>query len=220
MSELQAVLFDMDGTICDTEPAWMATEHRMAQTYGAEWTTEDGLALVGNNLLDSGAYIKRRMGLDMSPAQIVDELLDGVIKEIRQTGVEWRPGAIDLIEACNADGLPIALVTMSYRSFAAAVLEGMPGDGRFDVVITGEDVERGKPAPDAYLEAAAQLAVDPASCVAIEDSPTGARSAHAAGCAVVVVPNHVPVPLDPGMREISTLSGVSPEDLVLFLPER
>jgi HAD superfamily hydrolase (TIGR01509 family) len=216
---LQAVLLDMDGTVCDTEPAWMATERRMAAANGAEWTKEDGLALVGNSLLESGAYIKRRMRLSKSTAEIVDDLHDGVIEEIGRRGVEWLPGAVDLVEACNARGIPVALVTMSYRRFAAAVLETMPR-GAFDVVVTGEDVERGKPAPDAYLAAASALGVEPTSCVAVEDSPTGAASAYAAGCTVMVVPNHVPVPLVGDMRELDSLAGVGPEDLARVLAER
>jgi HAD superfamily hydrolase (TIGR01509 family) len=142
-----------------------------------------------------------------------------VIGEIQRRGVEWLPGAVDLVQQCNARGLPVALVTMSYRRFATAVLDTMPG-GAFDAIITGDDVERGKPAPDAYLAAASALGVDPTACVAIEDSPTGAQSAYAAGCAVIVVPNHVPVPVADGMGEYKTLSGVTTDDLEQFLSER
>ena len=197
MSELQAVLFDMDGTICDTEPAWMAAEHAMAAKYGAEWTEQDGLALVGFNLLASGAYIKERMGLDQSPAEIVDELLEGVIARVRAGGVDWMPGALELVAACNDAGVPTALVTMSYRNFAGAIVEAMPR-GR---VRRGHHRRRGRRTANRTPSPTSRRRPNSASrrsgCVAIEDSPTGAASAQAAGCCVVVVPNHVKVPTTP-----------------------
>jgi HAD superfamily hydrolase (TIGR01509 family) len=216
---LEGLLFDMDGTLCDTEPSWMACERAMAERYGAEWTVEDGLALVGSNLLTSGAYIKERMGLASTPAEIVDELVDAVTVEVGRSGVDWRPGALELVEACNDAGVPIALVTMSYRRFAEAVVSVMPR-GKFDVIVTGDEVTRGKPAPDPYLLAADMLAVEPSACVAIEDSPTGAASALAAGCKVLVVPNHVVVPLSPEMAERRTLSGLTVVGLASLLAER
>jgi HAD superfamily hydrolase (TIGR01509 family) len=202
--ELAAVLFDMDGTLCETEPAWMNAERAMAAAYGATWTHADGLALVGNNLIDSGVYIKRRMNLAQSPEAVVEELVDRVVIELAERDIEWRPGAVELLTACNEAGLPTALVTMSYDRFADAVVKALPR-GRFDVVVTGESVARGKPHPDAYLMAADLLGVTPAATVAIEDSPTGAASAEAAGCRVVVVPNHVEVPLTPARVEVASL---------------
>lgn len=216
MSELRAVLFDMDGTICDTEPAWLAAEFALAGRYHAEWTRQDGLALVGSDLLDSGAYIRQRMGLPLSPAQIVDELVGRVLLSVGEDGVSWRPGAVELVEACNRAGIPTALVTMSYRPLAAAIIRALPS-GRFAAVVTGEDVEHGKPAPDAYLLAAERLDVDISSCVAIEDSPTGAASAEAAGCLVVAVPHHVEIPAGPRRQHVPTLDGVTVERLEQLL---
>jgi HAD superfamily hydrolase (TIGR01509 family) len=216
---LKAVLMDMDGTLCETEPVWMACEQAMADRAGVEWTVQDGLALVGFDLLDAAAYMKERMGLIESPAQIVEEMVDTVAAEVRAVGVEWRPGALDLVESCNEAGVPVALVTMSYRTFAESVTAAMPR-GQFDAIVAGDEVGRGKPAPEPYLTAAARLGVEASDCVAIEDSPTGAASAHAAGCRVVVVPNHVPVPLSPDMVEHRTLSGVAVEGLASLLPER
>ena len=124
--------------------------------------------------------------------------------ELGERDIEWRPGAVELLTACNEAGLPTALVTMSYDRFADAVVKALPR-GRFDVVVTGESVDKGKPHPDAYLMAADLLGVTPAATVAIEDSPTGAASAEAAGCRVVVVPNHVEVPLTPARVEVASL---------------
>ncbi|MGI8578244.1 MAG: HAD family hydrolase [Nocardioidaceae bacterium] len=219
MTALEAVLLDMDGTLCDTEPAWIASEFAIAERYGARWTREDGLALVGNDLIASGRYVKQRMGLSLTPEQIVDEMIDGVCEAVRREGVQWRPGALDLVSDCGNFGMPIALVTMSYARFAKAIVAAMPV-GRFDAVVTGDEVTRGKPAPDAYLTAAALLSADPAACVAIEDSATGAAAAQAAGCLVVVVPHQVPVPAAPDRRELATLKGVTVRDLRRWMSQR
>jgi HAD superfamily hydrolase (TIGR01509 family) len=219
MSELQAVLFDMDGTLCDTEPAWMACETRMAEEAGAEWTIEDGLSLVGNNLVDSGVVLKERFRLEKSAAEIIEDLVADVIEEVKRSGVEWRPGALELVRACNVAGIPVALVTMSYRTFAQPIVDQMPF-GSFDLVVTGDEVNRGKPHPEAYLAAAAALGVEASCCIAIEDSPTGAISAYQAGCRVVVVPNHVAVPLTGDMVERRTLSGTTIDELASLLAER
>jgi HAD superfamily hydrolase (TIGR01509 family) len=181
----------MDGTLVDTEPYWMVAEHELADRYGGTWSKEHSLNLVGNDLLDSGRYIREHMGIDLEPAEIVEQLLDGVIEQIR-VAVPWRPGALDLLTDLNAAGVPCALVTMSYRRFVDPVVEGLP-DGAFDAVVTGDAVERGKPYPDPYLKAARLLGVAADHCLAIEDSNTGARSAETAGCTVLCVPNHVPV---------------------------
>ncbi len=217
--QIQAVLFDMDGTLVDTEPAWGAAEQALAARYGAPWTHDDGLALVGNDLLASGAYIRRRMGLPLSPQQIVDELVSSVLPSLRSGGVRWQPGALDLLAECTRAGMPTALVTMSYRNLAGAVVDALPV-GRFDALVTGEDVVDGKPAPEAYVRAAELLGVDVTASIAIEDSPTGAASAEAAGCLVITVPHAVPVPLTANRRELSTLSGVTLADLRRLAEQR
>ncbi len=127
--------------------------------------------------------------------------------------VPWRPGARELLAALREAGVPTALVTMSYRRFVEPVLEQLPA-GSFDAVVTGDEVERGKPHPDPYLRAAALLGVPPADCVALEDSPTGAASAEAAGCRVLVVPHHVPVPAGERRAFAPTLSDLGVADLV------
>lgn len=212
MTDLQAVLFDMDGTVCDTEPSWMAAEFAMAKRYGADWTTEDGLSLVGNDLMVSGSYIKGRMRLSQPVEEVVEELLAGVMSAVAQAGVAWRPGALELLQACNDAGLPTALVTMSYSDFAGGIVAGMPR-GHFDAVVTGDQVTLGKPAPEPYLLAAELLGVDVDRCIAIEDSPTGAASAEAAGCLVIVVPNHVQVSSEGRRLEMASLADVSVRDL-------
>jgi HAD superfamily hydrolase (TIGR01509 family) len=181
----------MDGTLVDTEPYWIDTEFELAAKYGGTWSTEHALNLVGFDLLDSGRYIREHMGIELEPSEIVEQLLDGVVARVEES-VPWRPGARELVDDLTAAGVPRALVTMSYRRFVAPVLAALPA-GAFDVVVTGDAVSRGKPHPEPYLKAAAELRVDPADCLAIEDSNTGARSAESAGSLVLVVPHHVPV---------------------------
>lgn len=212
-----AVLWDMDGTLVDTEPYWIQTEYAMAERHGASWSEADAMELVGNDLLSSGAYIKRRMGLSQSAEEVVEELLDGVVERLAQ-GVPWRPGGRELLARLTEAGVPCALVTMSYARFAAPILAQLP-PGTFRVVVTGEQVANGKPHPEPYLTAAAALGVDPARCVAIEDSGTGTRSAEAAGCTVLVVQNHVPVPDGPRRVFRDTLEGLGVADLAALESE-
>ena len=187
----QAVLWDMDGTLVDTEPYWIEVEHEIAERYGGTWSHAHALNLVGNDLIESGRYIREHAGIDVEPAQIVEELLDGVTLRVEKQ-VPWRPGAVELLARLGEQGIPCALVTMSYRRFVAPILAALP-DATFAAVVTGDAVSNGKPHPEPYLRAAMLLGVDPTRCLAVEDSNTGARSAEAAGCTVVVVPNHVPV---------------------------
>ncbi|MBF4163085.1 HAD family hydrolase [Nocardioides acrostichi] len=193
-----AVLWDMDGTLVDTEPYWIACEFAMAERHGGTWSHEQALELVGNDLLESGRVIRDGMGIDRTPAQIVEELLDGVVERVRDE-VPWRPGARELLTDLRDAGVPCALVTMSWRRFVDPILEQLP-DEAFDIVVTGDAVSAGKPDPEPYLMAARGLGLDPQDCLAIEDSGTGATSASAAGCGVLVVPHHVAVP--PGERRV------------------
>jgi HAD superfamily hydrolase (TIGR01509 family) len=196
----------MDGTLVDTEPYWIEAEYALVEEYGGTWSREHALNLVGNDLLVSAEYIREHGGVPLEPALIVDRLLDGVIARVREQ-VPWRPGAVELLTHLQAAGVPCALVTMSYERFVAPVLAALPSRS-FATVVTGDAVTVGKPHPEPYLTAASLLGVDPRDCVAIEDSNTGAKSAEAAGCTVLVVPNHVPV-LEGGRRVfLDSLVGV------------
>lgn len=206
-----AVLWDMDGTLVDTEPYWIATEFAMAEKYGGTWSEEHALNLVGKALLDSGDYIRVHMDIDRTPQQIVDELLDGVVARVEQD-IPWRPGARELLVDLGDRGIPCALVTMSWQRFVDPILAQLPA-GTFASVVTGDRVEFGKPHPEPYLTAAAELGLAPEECVAIEDSNTGAKSAVAAGCTVLCVPNHVPI-LEGEQRVFTdTLAGLDADGL-------
>ncbi len=207
-----AILWDLDGTLVDTEPQWMAAESRLVERFGGSWSVEDGLALVGRDLLTSGRYLRDRIGRALTPEAIVEELLDDMVVAVA-SGVDFRPGAQQLLDDVRARGVPCGLVTMSWRRLVEPILAQLPA-ASFEAVITGDEVIRGKPHPEAYLAAASQLGVRPEQSIAIEDSVAGATSAQAAGCRVVVVPNRVSVPPDPGWVIVSTLVGVDLSGLV------
>jgi len=205
-----AVLWDMDGTLVDTEPHWMAAEQLLVREFGGIWTDDDSLGVVGAALLDSAAVLKAH-GVDLPEGQIVDRLLDEVIDGIRAS-VVWQPGVRALLAELQGAGIPCALVTMSYRRFAEAVLVHAP-DGMFSVVVTGDDVTHGKPHPEAYLRAAAALGVDPAACVAIEDSAPGITAALASGARTIGVEHLVPVEPRPGLSTATSLDGIGLAEL-------
>ncbi|MET0929917.1 MAG: HAD family phosphatase, partial [Aeromicrobium sp.] len=202
------VLWDLDGTIVDTEPLWMAAEHELAVAHGGTWTDEDALQLVGNSLIASGEYIKAKVGLEMSAEDVVEYLVGRLAAALREH-IDWRPGARELIKALDAAGVPQALVTMSYASIAEPIAAALP----FAAVVTGDAVSRPKPFPDPYLLAAEKLGVDPTRCLAIEDSITGATSANAAGCDVIAIPHFVDVPAAERRVLLPTLEGLTPEAL-------
>jgi HAD superfamily hydrolase (TIGR01509 family) len=209
---LAAVLWDMDGTLVDTEPYWVECEFEIVEEHGGTWSREHAMNLVGNDLLESGRYIHEHSGIDLEPAEIVEELLDRVMVRVGRT-VPWRPGAAELLKDLRARGVRCALVTMSYRRFVAPILAGLP-DGTFEVVVTGDAVSQGKPHPEPYLTAARLLGVEASDCVAIEDSPAGVGSAVAAGVPTIAVPHVVPVPRHPGAVQLPSLHGVGPYDLL------
>ena len=201
-----AVLWDMDGTLIDTEPYWMAAETEVVEAYGGTWTDEDARALVGADLIDAARQIAERASVPLPPEAIVERLLDGVISRLHQ-GTPWRPGARELLAELVDAGVPCALVTMSWRRFVDPVIAQLP-HGSFAAIVTGDEIDNGKPHPAPYLRAAALLGVEPADCVAIEDSPTGVRSALAAGCRVLGVPNVRSIDRQPGVMLAPTLEGV------------
>jgi HAD superfamily hydrolase (TIGR01509 family) len=206
-----AVLWDMDGTLVDTEPDWIASEFELAERHGGEWTRQHALNIVGKDLLDAARYIREHMGIDLTPERIVEELLDGVVDRVKRE-VPWRPGARALLDTLRSGGVPCALVTMSYRRFVEPILDQLHPEA-FQAIVTGDMLDRGKPHPEPYLTAAAALGVLARECLAIEDSPTGATSAEAAGCSVLVVPNHVTVAAGPRRVFRNDLVGTSLQEL-------
>ncbi len=215
MTELAAVLWDMDGTLVDTEPLWMAAERRLAADHGKVWTEEDGLELVGSALETAGEIIRTRLELPLTSAQIVERLVDEVVEGLGTGDVEWRPGALELVKALDAEGVPQAMVTMSYTRLADVIARQLP----FAAVVTGDTVTHGKPHPEPYAKAATLLGVEATACVAVEDSTTGATSANAAGCHVLAVPNMVGIAEAERRTHRPTLAGMTPDDLRALLAD-
>lgn len=208
--QLSAVLWDMDGTIIDTEPYWMLAEHALVDECGGSWSDELGLSLVGNDLTVS-AKVLQKQGVDLDVLTIIDRLQSDVARRVKVEPL-WRPGATELLAECRSLGMSTSLVTMSWTLLAEAVVAELPS-GSFDVVVTGDLVERGKPEPDAYLLSCDKLGVEPGRCVAIEDSPTGMKAAVAAGVPTVGVRHLVELPQLPGSVVIDSLSGKTLADV-------
>jgi HAD superfamily hydrolase (TIGR01509 family) len=196
----------MDGTLVDTEPYWTVAELELAERYGGAWSAEQAMQVVGFDLVDAARLMRAQMGLDLEPERMVEELLDSVIAQVEQS-VPWRSGARELLASLRAAHVPCALVTMSYARFVAPIVAALP-TGTFDAVITGDAVGRGKPHPEPYLAAARALDVLASECLAVEDSDTGATSASAAGCTVLVAPLHVQVPVGEGRVFVGSLEGL------------
>ena len=207
-----AVLWDMDGTLIDSEPYWITEEHALVESFGGTWTDAHAHALVGNPLEVSAQYIIDHSAVKAEVTEVVERLMHGVMDRIREA-VPWRPGALELLRGLNEAGVPNALVTMSWRPLTDLVVSLAP-DGLFDVVVTGDAVGHGKPHPEPYLTAARLLGVEAADCVAIEDSPAGVASAVAAGVPTIAVPHVVPVPRMAGAVQLPSLRGVGPADLL------
>ncbi|MFG6476807.1 HAD family hydrolase [Microbacterium sp. P06] len=206
-----AVLWDMDGTLVDTEPYWMAAETPLVESYGGTWSHEQAIALVGLGLEDS-ARIFQAAGVELGVTQIIDHLTDAVMASLAETGIPFRPGARELLADLRAHGVKTALVTMSMRRMADHVV-GLMDFEAFDVVIAGDDARRPKPFPDAYLQACEALGVDVADTVAIEDSPNGLRAAIASGAVSLGVPLMLPLE-EVGAHELwPTLEGRSAADI-------
>jgi HAD superfamily hydrolase (TIGR01509 family) len=205
-----AVLWDMDGTLVDTEPYWLTAETELVHAWGGEWSLDDGLALVGSSLERSSRIIASR-GVELEPDEIIQLLTDRVISQLADE-VPWRPGARELLTGLHELGVPTALVTMSIRRMADFIAEGA-GFPAFDVVIAGDEVVNGKPDPEPYLRAAQALGVDPADCIAVEDSEFGVASAVASGATTLAVPLHVPLPPSPAYTLWDSLDGRTLDDL-------
>jgi HAD superfamily hydrolase (TIGR01509 family) len=198
----KAVLWDLDGTIIDSEPYWLISEQRLVESFGGEWSEADGLQLVGSGLPNAAAFLQRR-GVDMPIDDIVNRMVSEV-NEMVDREIPWRPGARELIRSIHNAGIPQVMVTMSYRSSAIVIADAL---GVFEDLITGDAVTHPKPHPEPYQLGAAAVGAQARECVAMEDSGPGAESAVAAGCATIAVPMHIPLPESPNYTLWHTLVG-------------
>ena len=213
-----AVLWDMDGTLVDTEPYWMRAETELVASYGGVWTHDDGMLLVGSGLWNSASILQDR-GVNMDADAIVQWLTDRVQEQLADFGIPWRPGSRELLAELKDAGIPTALVTMSVKRMARQIVELIDFPA-FDIIIAGDMVTNSKPHPEPYLTAAATLGVDPAHCVAIEDSTPGIASAVAAGTIAIAVPHLVDLPHHAAYTSWSTLDGRTLEHVAALYRDR
>ncbi len=219
-AELQGVLWDMDGTIVDTEPSWIRAEKDLVEAHGGSWSHEQALALVGQALEFSAAQLQQA-GVRLDIRTIIDHLTERVAADVR-AAVPWRPGARQLLAALREEGVPCALVTMSEPLLADAVAHHLPA-GTFSHLVTGDRVGSGKPDPEAYQLGFDLLAGDHPGLrkdrvVAIEDSLPGVTSALAAGVVTLAVPHIGTLPPDERRTDWDSLAGRTPADLAALLP--
>ena len=212
---MDAVLWDMDGLMVDSEPLWTIAETELAADLGGEWSDEVKAAVVGTRLDVAVPLILTWFGADPTPERVLataDRLLQRMV-QLFSGDLPLLPGVRSLLQRLADEGVPMALVSSSYRVLVDAVLAH--GLGPFALTLAGDEVAHGKPSPEPYLLAASQLGVDPERCVVLEDSPSGVASGEAAGCAVVAVPSVPGVRLAPGPRRLvlPTLAATVPEDL-------
>lgn len=204
----KAAFFDMDGLFLDSEPQWHQSQAELCSRYSYEWDDEDQRICIGGPLSRVGEYIAHTCANDRTGQEIVDELISMMLIKLSEQAL-LMPGALAAVNELRAV-MPVALVSASPRNLMDAALTTLPANF-FAFTVSADDVERTKPFPDPYLQAASRLGVDPADCVVFEDSLTGIESAKAAGCFVVAVPHYVEVQIEPRVKVISTLEIVTSE---------
>jgi HAD superfamily hydrolase (TIGR01509 family) len=211
---MRAVLWDMDGTVVDSEKLWDVSLHELYARLGGVLTPEVRASTVGGSAENVMAAVYADLRLDPEPAAMAEsaDWLHARTGELFEAGLPWRPGARELLDSLLAEGVPMALVTNTRRGLTDQALKSI-GKHYFSASVCGDEVEHTKPAPDPYWRAAELLGFEPAQCLAIEDSVTGTLSAESAGCPVLVVPNDIDVPDSPRRRHVNSLVDLTPWDL-------
>jgi HAD superfamily hydrolase (TIGR01509 family) len=209
-----AVLWDMDGTLVDSEKLWTISLHDTARWLGGTMSQAARDAVVGGDMARTLATLFDDLGLPRDPARMAaaERYIDGRTAELFAGGLPWRPGAQEALRLVDGLGWPCALVTNTGRALTEVALDSI-GREHFAASVCADEVPSGKPDPHPYLRAAELLGVAPGRCLAVEDSPNGALAAERAGAAVLVVPCDVPVPGGPGRVLRTSLVGLTRDDL-------
>ncbi|QRV01410.1 HAD family phosphatase [Arcanobacterium phocisimile] len=211
---IAAALFDMDGTLTDSEILWFEAEKAVFARYGKPWNDGDQNDLIGRAIEDSCRLIIERLDLPLTIDELAPMLVAEVVHQAKTRGMPWRPGARELLTALAEQGIPTALVTSSFSEFAQLTLDAAP-EGTLTVSVTGDILPpgKGKPDPFPYRLAAEKLGVDINSCVAFEDSNPGVRSAHASGALTIAIPFQVPIPDLDNLVIVESLEDLSVAEL-------
>ena len=191
-----AILFDHDGTLVDTEPVWAAAKVALAAEFGGTWTEQDTLDCLGLSMKFTLDRLRER-GVDLPDEQINERLVAKVREALAHQQVEFLPGIERFLTQVRDAQIPAAIVTNATTSIAQRTADAAP-EGTFSAIIGNDETTHPKPDPQPYLLAAQRLGVEPSRCVAVEDSPSGVRSATAAGMKVIVVPGELEVPAELG----------------------
>jgi HAD superfamily hydrolase (TIGR01509 family) len=186
-SEIAAVIFDLDGVLLDSESAWVEVKREFTEENGGRWKESAQWDMLGMSSTEWSRYMHNELGVPVPPERISSEVADRLARRYRES-LPLLPGAVEAVRSL-ARQWPLGLASSSNRKVIDLALEQAGAAGDFKTTVSSEEVERGKPAPDVYLEAARRLEVDAAACVAIEDSSNGIRSAHAAEMSLIAVPN-------------------------------
>jgi len=213
---MSAILFDMDGTLIDSEPLWLKAEIEVMAEVGCHWDSQDQINCLGGPAERTERYMQERSN-NIKPYGYFINRLHEVMKARITNELDLIPNALVLLKECKDSGIKTALVTASSRDLMTIVLKRFP-PGTFDVVVSGDDVEKSKPDPAPYLLAAKQLSVDILKCVVLEDSLTGVESGLASGAQVIGIPHLVQMKDHPSLRIISSLSEIKLSDILSWYP--
>lgn len=211
---MRAVLWDMDGTLVDSEKLWDIGIQELYRRHGRELGAQVRAATIGGSSEVVMRIVYADLGLEPDPADMAQtsDWLHDYVGELFETDLPWCAGAREMLDELCAAGVTMALVTNTRRGLTEKALNSI-GRHYFTVTVCGDEVPAGKPSPDPYLRAATLLGVDAEHCLAIEDSVTGTAAAEAAGCAVLVIPNEIEVPTGPRRRHAESLAGLTVDRL-------
>ena len=213
---MSAILFDMDGTLIDSEPLWLKAEIEVMAEVGCHWDEQDQINCLGGPAERTERYMQER-SQNIKPYGYFINRLHEVMRARITNELDLIPNALSLLKECKDAGIKTALVTASSRDLMTIVLKRFPL-GTFDVIVSGDDVEKSKPDPAPYLLAAKQLSVDILKCLVLEDSITGVQSGLASGAKVIGIPHLVQMSEHPNLRVISSLDEITLSDILGWYP--
>jgi len=213
---MSAILFDMDGTLIDSEPLWLKAEIEVMAEVGCHWDEQDQINCLGGPAERTERYMQER-SQNIKPHGYFINRLHEVMRARITNELDLIPNALSLLKECKDAGIKTALVTASSRDLMTIVLKRFP-PGTFDVVVSGDDVEKSKPDPAPYLLAAKQLSVDISKCLVLEDSLTGVQSGLSSGAKVIGIPHLVQMSEHPNLRVISSLDEITLSDILGWYP--